>query len=86
MTSLEAAVRSREEDAELQRSTKKVKENHGSSNRTDNSSPRFGEGRNSYKERLTGDVPGLMNKPLGLSTRWRRRLIRMTKVLILQRG
>lgn len=48
----EAVVRSREED-ELQRSNRKVKEVHCTNN-----CPRAEELRNSYKERLTGEIPG----------------------------
>ena len=54
----ESAVRSREEDEELQRSTKKVKEDHrmGSHFRA---SPSFGEeGLRSYKDKLVGEIPG----------------------------
>ena len=58
MTTPEAAIRSREGDEELQHSTKKVKENHNNVNRPDNTSPQVGERRDSYKERLTGEVPG----------------------------
>jgi len=51
-------VRSREEDDELQRSTKKVKENHnvGSQHTTPVSSSE--EGSKSYKEKLLGEIPG----------------------------
>ena len=49
----EAPVRVREEDAELQRSNKKVKEVHSPNNST-----RAKDGRNSYEERLTGVIPG----------------------------
>nr|POE64124.1 hypothetical protein CFP56_08495 [Quercus suber]POF10140.1 hypothetical protein CFP56_74779 [Quercus suber] len=47
----EAAIRSRKEDEELQRSTKKVKEAHYAI-----TSPRAEERRTSYKERLTGEI------------------------------
>ena len=46
----ESAVKSREEDEELQRSTKKVKEDHRHS---------IGEeGTRSYKNKLVGEIPG----------------------------
>lgn len=53
-----AEPRSREEDEELQRSTKKVKESHRACN-TPAGTPLSPEGnRMSYKERLTGEIPG----------------------------
>ncbi|KAM3758634.1 hypothetical protein ACB098_01G059700 [Castanea mollissima] len=53
----ETAVRSREEDKELQQSTKKVKETHRGSN-TLAGTPHSPEGsRNSCKERLIGEIP-----------------------------
>ena len=42
----ETQERSREEEAELKRSTKKVKDSH----------PSFGDG--SFKDKLLGDLPG----------------------------
>ena len=54
----EAAIRSREEDEELQRSTKKVKESHRA-NAMLTSTPHSPEGsQKSYKERLIGEIPG----------------------------
>lgn len=57
---LEAAVRSREEDEELERSTKKVKENHSQGVNSRPASPRTnGSGGGfSYKEKLVGEIPG----------------------------
>ena len=66
----EAAIRSREEDEELQRSTKKVKESHRA-NAMLTSTPHNPEGsQKSYKERLIGEIPGHMRKPLGLKLVW----------------
>lgn len=54
----EAVIRSREEDEELQRSTKKVKESHRA-NAMLTSTPHSPEGsQKSYKERLIGEIPG----------------------------
>nr|POE78910.1 hypothetical protein CFP56_31966 [Quercus suber] len=56
--SLQATGRSREEDEELQRSTKKVKEYyHAISNAASSSQNSEGK-RSSYKERLTGEILG----------------------------
>lgn len=55
--SQEAAVRSREEDEELQRSTKKIKEAHLADN-----SPGPNGRRISSKDRLTGEIPGAYEK------------------------
>nr|POE76759.1 hypothetical protein CFP56_64416 [Quercus suber] len=55
---LEAVVRSRKEDDELQRSTKKVKESHRQGLSSDHGSPTTDGERTSYKERLIGEVPG----------------------------
>ena len=53
----EAAIRSREEDEELQQSTKKVKESHRAST-TLTSTPHSPKGsQKSYKERLIGEIP-----------------------------
>ena len=61
----ETSVRSREEDDELQRSTKKVKENHlaGSSGRpfSDGSEG----GARSYKDKLVGEIPGAYEQAFG---------------------
>lgn len=54
-----AVVRSREEDQELQRSNKKVKEVHSTNN-----SPRAEDRRSSYKERLTSEIPGAYEEAL----------------------
>lgn len=51
-------MRFREEDDELQRSTKKVKESHHKGSSSDNCFPRLDEERTSYKERLLGEIPG----------------------------
>ena len=54
----ETAVKSREEDEDLQRSSKKVKEDHrvGAHHIA---SPSYGEwGNKSYKEKLVGEIPG----------------------------
>lgn len=57
MTTIEAAVRLREEEEELQCCTKKVKENHCTKNISESTSP-WTEGRwGSYKERLTREIP-----------------------------
>lgn len=53
----EAPVRSREEDEELQRSNKKVKEVH-SINNSPRAEVRAEDSRNSNKERLTGVIAG----------------------------
>ena len=58
MAMSESTIRSREEDEELQRSIKKVKEDHrmGSHFRA---SPSFGEeAPRSYKDKLVGEIPG----------------------------
>ncbi|XP_030924601.1 uncharacterized protein LOC115951558 [Quercus lobata] len=55
--SQEAVVRSREEDDELQCSTKKVKESHQRGSSSDDCSPRLDGERTLYKERLLGEVP-----------------------------
>ena len=52
--------RSREEDAELQRSTKKVKETEGS--------PGFGA-TTSYRDKLMGAIPGAFAQAFKLDTR-----------------
>ena len=56
----EAAVRAREEDEELERSTKKVKENHSQGTTSCPISPRTDRrgGGFSYKEKLVGEIPG----------------------------
>nr|POF09398.1 hypothetical protein CFP56_42430 [Quercus suber] len=54
----ESAVRSREEDDELQRSTKKVKENSRDRVSLEQYSPCLGGEGFSYKEKLIGDIPG----------------------------
>ena len=56
----EAAVQSREEDEELERSTKKVKENHSQGTTSRLASPRTERrgGGFSYKEKLMGEIPG----------------------------
>ena len=54
----ETTVRSREEDKELQRSTKKVKESHRGDNITEDVSPHVEGTRSSYKEKLTSKIPG----------------------------
>ena len=54
----ESAVRSREEDDELQRSTKKVKENSRDRVSLEQHSPRLGGEGFSYKKKLIGDIPG----------------------------
>ena len=54
----ESAVRSREEDDELQRSTKKVKENSHDRGPSEQLPPSLGEEGSSYKEKLIGDIPG----------------------------
>ncbi|XP_075639222.1 uncharacterized protein LOC142611079 [Castanea sativa] len=54
----ETAIQSREEDAELQRSTKKVKENHNLALPHVDSSYSSPKGRLSYKEKLLGEIPG----------------------------
>ena len=51
-------MRSREEDDELQCSTKKVKESHQRGSSSDDCSPRLDGERTLYKERLLGEVPG----------------------------
>ena len=56
--SLQATGRSREEDVELQRSTKKVKEYHRAISNTAGSSQSSEGIRRLYKERLTGEIPG----------------------------
>lgn len=58
LSSQEIAVRTREEDEELQRSTKKVKENHKRGLSHDDSPHTFEDGRNSYKDSLVGEVLG----------------------------
>lgn len=57
----EAPVRSREEDAKLRRSNKKVKEVHSSNNST-----RAKDGRNSYKERLNGVILGAYEEAISV--------------------
>nr|POE58810.1 hypothetical protein CFP56_49027 [Quercus suber] len=52
----EATVRSREEDEELQRSTKKVKENHNSGSHHTTPGPSSKEGSKSYKDKLLGEI------------------------------
>nr|POF20431.1 uncharacterized protein CFP56_46865 [Quercus suber] len=54
----EAVVRSREEDDELQRSTKKVKENHSLGPQQNTHPSSAEEGSKSYKEKLLGEIPG----------------------------
>ena len=54
----ESTVRSREEDDELQRSTKKVKENSRDRVSLEQHSPRLGGEGFSYKKKLIGDIPG----------------------------
>ena len=53
----EATVRSREEDEELQQSTKKVKENHSLGTRHNTLGPSSEGGSKSYKEKLLGEIP-----------------------------
>nr|POF24405.1 hypothetical protein CFP56_40263 [Quercus suber] len=53
----ETLVRSREEDDELQRSTKKVKENHSLGARHNTFGSSSEEGSKSYKEKLLGEIP-----------------------------
>ena len=55
---MEAPIRSREEDDELQCSTNKTKENHRTDSLSDDTSPRSEGKRSSYKERLTGTILG----------------------------
>ena len=55
---IEAAMRLREEDEELQRSTKKYKETHRVDNNSEDVSPCLEGKRSSYKEKLTGKIPG----------------------------
>ena len=55
---MEAHIRSREEDDELQRSTNKTKENHRTDSLSDDTFPRSEGKRSSYKERLTGTILG----------------------------
>ena len=55
---MEAPVRSREKDDELQRSTKKTKEIHRTDSLSDGTSPQSEGKKSSYKERLTGTIPG----------------------------
>lgn len=58
----EASVRSREEDDVLQRSTKKVKENHRDNLGQENQSPiSVMEGR-SYRDKLVGECTGIFEK------------------------
>ncbi|KAL0002524.1 hypothetical protein SO802_016305 [Lithocarpus litseifolius] len=57
-TMSETAIRSREEDAELQRSTKKVKEHHSLGLSQSVSTQSSQEGSKSYKEKLLGEMPG----------------------------
>lgn len=54
----ESAVRSREEDDELQRSTKKVKENSRDRESLEQHSSKLGGDGISYNEKLIGDIPG----------------------------
>ena len=54
----ESTVRSREEDDELQWSTKKVKENNRDRVSLEQHSPRLGGEGFSYKEKLIEDIPG----------------------------
>lgn len=54
----ESAVRSREEDEELQRSTKKVKEDHCMGPQSGAYPSASEEGPRSYKDKLTGEIPG----------------------------
>lgn len=54
----ETTVRSREEDEELQHSTKKVKETHRGDNIPEDVSPRAEGTRSSYKEKITSEIPG----------------------------
>lgn len=51
-------MRTREEDEELQRSTKKVKENHKIGHSHEDASHKSEGGRNSYKDNLIGEVSG----------------------------
>lgn len=57
------SMRSREEDDELQQSTKKVKENHsaGSHGQPDGSDG----GARSYKDKLTEEIPGAYEQAFG---------------------
>ena len=55
---MEVTMRSREEDEELQRSTKKAKENHRTDSLLDGTSPQSEGKKSFYKERLTGMIPG----------------------------
>lgn len=59
-------MRSREEDDELQRSTKKVKENHsvGSPSQPDGSEG----GARSYKDKLIGEIPGAYEQAFGFKS------------------
>lgn len=54
----ESATRSREEGEELQRSTKKVKENHCSGTMHAETAHSSQDGNISYKEKLLGEIPG----------------------------
>lgn len=54
----ESVVRSREEDDELQRSTKKDKENSCDRGPLEQLSPSLGGEGSSYKEKLIRDIPG----------------------------
>jgi len=68
--SVEAVVRSMEEDEELQLSTKKVKETHKADNNSDGISPRSKGRRSFYKERLTVRFLELMNEPSISRMKW----------------
>lgn len=58
----ETVIRSRKEDAELQRSTKKVKENHNLAFPHVDSSCSSPKGNLSYKEKLLGEISGAFEK------------------------
>lgn len=60
--SSEASVRLREEDEELQRSTKKVKETHRGDVIIEDASPHAEGTGSSYKAKLTGEIPGAYEK------------------------
>ena len=55
-SSRETVMRTREEDEELQRSTKKVKENHKRGLSHEDAPHTSEGGRNSYKDSLVGEV------------------------------
>lgn len=83
-----SCTRSLEEENELVRSTKKVKDSHngiteGSPGRCEGS---FHANKLSFKEKLVGEIPGSTLNHLLFLNKWRQNLSRMKRLRILGKG